>query len=820
MKGNIFQGLIACWLLSWLSLNCEATDIISAQSGSWTSTSTWVGGVVPVQGDQATIKSGHTVTIPSSGTKSCTNLIVESGGKLYANTGGSQRYVDIYGNIICDGTIGNNSTLDGISFNFEGSSCLISGSGTFDASRIRKNAGLNSSTTLTIGMTVNLRYNGTAVYNNKSASNFHIIISPGCTLNCPGSGGTPGNVCIDGSNASNGSSYGGSVIVNGTLTVSGLLYLTTDNNSTAYTVSFTINNGGVVNTGSVVCTSSGSACHMTNINDGGKLNFTSGDWGNIGLAYNSYNFSPASTIEYSGTLAQNVGNPSAYGHLVLSGSGEKRVCPGELTINGDLIINNGCSLVIPQSVSVTLQGDLDLNSADGIILKSGNADNAPGSFIYHGTLNGTGTLKAERFIPKYLTPDDANYHLISSPVGSQDIQPEFVADPPEPGTDFYRWDEVSSQWMNSKTVTGLWNTSFQPGDQRIFKPGTGYLAAYASDVTKNFTGTPCNENLDVPVSYSPGSYAGYNLAGNPYTSAINADIHTWPKTNIQNAVWVWDAISGNYKTWNGFTGTLDGGKIPAMQGFFVKADGPSPSLVIPEASRIHSNQCAYKNSTTALVLKTKLLGGSYSDETVLYNPRPLSGPPGSLYNVAKLTGFREAPQLYLFQNMKKYSVLQLDTLTGTCIIPLGIKKGNTDTLRFEFSGLETFSAEDVFLLEDRIEGKTIDLREQPFYNFISLNPEENSRFFLHYRNTSGTYAPTILNKVKLYTDKGDLRIEGLEDFLGCEMLGVYDMAGKRIVEQLIPPGITRVHLNLAPAVYAVRISVGSAWVSKKLLFIK
>ena len=60
----------------------------------------------------------------------------------------------------------------------------------------------------------------------------------------------------------------------------------------------------------------------------------------------------------------------------------------------------------------------------------------------------------------------------------------------------------------------------------------------------------------------------------------------------------------------------------------------------------------------------------------------------------------------------------------------------------------------------------------------------------------------------------------MEDFLGCEMLGVYDMAGKRIVEQLIPPGITRVHLNLAPAVYVVRISVGSAWVSKKLLFIK
>lgn len=819
MKGKTITGLLACWLLSWCSLNCEATEIITAQSGSWTSTSTWAGGVVPVQGDQAIIKTGHTVTIPSSGTKVCTNLIVENGGKLYANTGGSQRYVDIYGNITCYGTIGNNSTLDGISFNIEGSTCLISGSGTFDASRIRKNTGLNSATTLTIGMNMNLRFNGTALYNNKSASNFHVIINAGCTLYCPGNGGTAGNVCIDGSNASNGSSYGGSVTVNGTLTVSGLLYLTTDNNSSAYSVSLTVNSGGTVNTGSVVCSNSGSAFHYTCINDGGTLNFTSGDWGTIGLTYNSYNFGTVSTIIYSGASAQNVGNPSAYGHLIISGTGEKTVCPGELIINGDLSIQNGCTLVIPQSVALTLQGDLYLNSADGLVLKAGNNDFAPGSFIHYGSVSGSGSVKIEKFIPKYLAPNDANYHLISSPVIGQDIQPEFVTEPPESSTDFYRWDEPLSQWVNSKTETGLWNTSFQPGDQRIFKPGTGYLVAYATDVVRNFSGSVSNNNLDVPVSYSSGNYAGFNLLGNPYSSALNADINTWSKINIENAVWVWDPVSGNYKTWNGFTGTLQGGIIPAMQGFFVKATGPSPSLVIPSDSRTHNNQAAYKTSSS-LVLKTSLSGGSYSDETVLYNPRPIAGPPGNQFNVIKLTGFREAPQLYFLQNSKKFSILQLDTLSGTCVIPLGIKKGSTDTLRFEFSGIDTFSAEDAFYLEDRIEGRTIDLREQPFYNFISLNPEENSRFFLHYRNTTGTYVPTILNKVKLFTDKGDLRIEGLEDFLGCEMLGIYDMAGKRMVEQLIPPGITRIHLNLAPALYVVRISVGNSWVSKKLLFIK
>jgi len=487
MKGKNFTGYLACWLLSWVSVNCIAADILTSQSGAWTSTSTWVGGVVPVQGDNATIKNGHTVTIPSSGIKTCTNLLIESGGKLYANTGGTQRYIDVYGNITCNGDIGNGSVYDGISFNIEGPACLITGSGEFNASRIRKNTAANSSTTLTIAMDMDLRYNGTAIFNNKSASNFHIIIDPGYTLNCPGNGASTGNVCIDGNNGSNGSSLGGSITVNGTLSVSGILYLTTDNNSTAYTVTFTVNNGGVVNAASVVCSNSGSACHLTTISDGAKMNFTSGDWGTIGTLNNSYDFGSGSIIEYSGTGIQNVGNPAEYGHLIVSGSGEKTVYPGDLIINGDLTVQNGCALVIPQSMAVTLEGDFYLNSADGLILKAGNSVAPPGSFINYGAVTGTGNIKVERFISKYLSANDANYHLISSPVGCQNIQPEFVSEPPESNTDFYRWDEPLAQWINSKTEAGLWNTDFQPGDDRSFRPGHGYLAAYDSDGIKSYS---------------------------------------------------------------------------------------------------------------------------------------------------------------------------------------------------------------------------------------------------------------------------------------------------------------------------------------------
>jgi len=819
MKGKLFKGLFACWLLSLASFTTEAADIVTAQSGSWTSSSTWVGGVVPTQGDQATIKAGHTITIPSTGTKSCTNLLVESGGKLYANTGGSQRYVDIYGNITCNGTIGNGSVNDGISFNIEGAACLISGSGTFDASRIRKNTSLYSTGTLTVSMNVNLRYNGTAILNNKSATNFHIIIEAGSTLNCMGNSGIPGNICIDGSNASNGSSYGGSITVNGTLTVSGILYLTTDNNSSTYSVSCIINSGGVVNTASVICTNSGNAGHFTTISNGGKLNFTSGDWGTIGMTNNSYAFTQASTIEYSGTAAQNVGNPSAYGNLIISGGADKTVSPGDLTINGDLDIANSCCLVIPRSRAVTVQGNLILGSADGLVLKAGDAVSAPGSFICNGGINGSGTVKVEKFISGYLAPDDANYHLLLSPVSPQNIQPEFVADPPDHTTDFYRWDEPGGIWVNSKTSGGSWNTSFQPGDDRTFIKGRGYLIASSSDVVRNFSGNISNSNLDVQMSYTQGDYAGYNLVGNPYTSALNADINNWSKINTEDAVWVWDPASGNYRTWNGSAGTLQGGIIPAMQGFFVKATGPLPSLSIPASSRVHSSLPAYK-SITALELHISLSGGAYCDETVLYTSRTQPGMHDTMHNVGKFMGFRDAPQLYFIEGGSFFSIFQGDTLSGNWVIPLGIRKGFTDTLSLEFSGIETFSGEDAFYLEDRLEGRNINLREVTSYEFASRQAVENERFFIHYKNTTGTYTSSVGDKVRMYAMAGGLRIEGLEDFTGNEILEIFDMDGRKVVEKHIPPRQSLVPLDLDPGCYIVRLSLGKAGISKKLLFTK
>jgi len=98
-------------------------QIRSTASGSWSSTSTWEGGVIPSATDNVIISNGHTVQldVAISGTETivCAGLEVEINGVLQLGYNGSdlkKRYT-ITGDLKCDGTIssGRNVPADGSS---------------------------------------------------------------------------------------------------------------------------------------------------------------------------------------------------------------------------------------------------------------------------------------------------------------------------------------------------------------------------------------------------------------------------------------------------------------------------------------------------------------------------------------------------------------------------------------------------------------------------------------------------------------------------------------------------------------------------------
>ncbi len=65
---------------SAVSIVTEANTIISAQTGDWNSTSTWIGGQIPASTNDVVVYEGHTITVNSA--QSCQKLTLQTGSEL------------------------------------------------------------------------------------------------------------------------------------------------------------------------------------------------------------------------------------------------------------------------------------------------------------------------------------------------------------------------------------------------------------------------------------------------------------------------------------------------------------------------------------------------------------------------------------------------------------------------------------------------------------------------------------------------------------------------------------------------------------------
>ena len=176
-----------------ISIVSSTQFIISSPATSTQSSSNLSFSISISSSNSVNIRNGHTITVSGPGPYPCNDLVVDAGGKLFTN-GFTQIYISVSGSTItCNGTIGNGNIFDGLSFNIVGSNCRILGTGTFDASRIRKNDATNTTTNLSIERDVKLRFCGgrqTQIYNNANGSagsqgtRFNVTVAAGATLTC------------------------------------------------------------------------------------------------------------------------------------------------------------------------------------------------------------------------------------------------------------------------------------------------------------------------------------------------------------------------------------------------------------------------------------------------------------------------------------------------------------------------------------------------------------------------------------------------------------------------------------------------------------
>ncbi|MFN4083730.1 MAG: T9SS type A sorting domain-containing protein [Bacteroidia bacterium] len=628
----------------------------AADWDTWNGTSWVTASSAPTSTTNVTVQNGHTYTIPGSGTLECNNLTVDAGGKLFYNTTGV-RYISINGNITCNGTIGNGTTLDGISFNINGASCTISGSGSFDCLRLRKNSTTPATTNLTISMNVNARFNGTAIYNEVAAT-FNVTIASGVTVTCPGDGtsNSRGSVSIDGTEGTGSGERSGTLTVNGTLTLSGTgtgtatLFAKTNNSTGA--VAIVIASTGTINTNMVDFGASSAAGHTFTINSGGILNITGEPATFItpSNTNNTYSFNANSNINYSRAGDQTIytfGETVFCGNITLSGSGVKKVPAGRtLNFNGTL----------------TTGGLLTLESTSSGTARIGA--------LTTGTI--TGNVTIERFIPssvrawRYMAapfttgPTVASswqqqIHITGNGTGGTNC-PSLTQH--TNGFDASVLNNPSMMTFNETVATST--NSFVNGYQSIantnatnLTAGTGYIVFVRgarsqgcalldgtnptpSAVTISATGAVHQGTFNFTgITYTAANGQGWNLVGNPFPSNINWDASGWTRSNIDGTVYLYVPATNTFTSWNGTTGTngATDGIIPSSGAFFIKANASSPAMSITENVKTASNpglglfkkheldnaiEIAFRNTTGAVdetkIVFSKFYENKYGDD--------------------------------------------------------------------------------------------------------------------------------------------------------------------------------------------------------------
>lgn len=504
-------------------------------------------------------------------------------------------------------------------------------------------------------------------------------------------------------------------------------------------------------------------------------------------------------------------NPASAGTINLNGNAQQTVSGnGSITSNGNstLVIDNASGLVLDNNMSLTgnltiASGSLTINpakqltvsgffsnqaGASSLVLKS---DASASASLIHSTGNVPATV--ERYISGHNNVADAGWHLLGSPVAAFDIDGSSF----DPGAsdDFYAWQESNSTWMNHKQ-----------GTPSQIVPGTGYLVSYETSGTKTFTGALNAADQTVTVTREgAGDYAGFNLIGNPFASAITWGTG-WSLGSVGGVAYVWDEATKDY---------IDieaGGPIPSANGVMVYLGGEetSQSLTIPAAARIHSSQGWYKSAGGRIVLVANDPDrGAAKRSVIRFNESATEG-----FDLAwdgyYLRGF--APGFYSVSNGMNYSVNTLPSMNNTLVIPMGFEK--TVSSGFSIELQESIPGAVVYLT-DKKTGTVTNLTDNGAYHFTAAEGDDANRFTLHF-GTLGMDDPSTAAPVHIYAYGGVVYLNGLD---AKASVTITDLTGRVVMaERVNGNGLAMLNAGSLPkGVYVVTAVAGSQVVSAKVI---
>ena len=534
--------------------------------------------------------------------------------------------------------------------------------------------------------------------------------------------------------------------------------------------------------------------------------------------------SPLSSLTINGTgnfgtlnFSQTNSNSLALRKLTINRSSSGTVYIAKpLHIYGEVILNNG----------TLFTGDL-------LTLKS-DATNSARIAPVNALALIKGNVTVERFIPGGLT----GWSMIASPVESAQIL-DWQDDFPTSGfTGATGWAGIfNSVYDYSENTLGAQSNGFNaatnatnllvPGKGRWVYLGNGFTNT--TDITIDVKGPVKVGNISLPVTYTNTTPTalpnedGWNLMANPYPSSIDWNSSFITKTNINDAIYIYNTDNQNFATYAAGVGVNGGSQyIAASQAFWVKANASNPSLTLTENAKSNQNPTFLKtvgNATSSNndVIKIQLACSSGTDEIAVVFNQSSTMNSDDLGDAPKLanTSTNNA-SIFTLSNGTAMAINSQSPLNSSTI-PLEIINPSMGIFHLSFN-VSSSSFNAVYLWDSK-QNITYDLLQNNNYvlSWFDTSASSNDRYFLIFDNMTSILNNHNSNILNIYPNPTTFELMVVGEETGT--IEIFDIAGKTIIEQTITQSKNKINLaSISAGIYTAQFTNGIQ--SKFVRFIK
>ncbi|AWI24882.1 hypothetical protein HYN49_02670 [Flavobacterium pallidum] len=565
----------------------------------------------------------------------------------------------------------------------------------------------------------------------------------------------------------------------------------------------------------------------TYLSNGGNATISGNAIGCLNAAQVSQACTPgcASTTAWNGTSWDN-GAPNSTIAAVFT---------GDFSSTGDL---HACTLTIQQA-------NVTINTGDDFIVEGVVSVDSGGSLVVENNANliqvndasNTGVIT----VKKRAMMKRQDYVFWGSPVTGQDLKrfsPYTLSPTMAPGypatvgsSRFYTLNETTNSFAVIPEPLGI---SFAEAKGYMVRAPNNFPLDFSQTTFYGaFTGIPNNGDATIAITNTPGTGQGYNMLGNPYPSAIDADLFL-----MQNpgALYFWThtdqgAASGaNYATYTTFgtasattpTSAIPDGTIAVGQGFLLKT-ATSGTATFTNAMRTGNNNAVFfrhaniekhriwLNLANVEGVQSQMLVG-YMDGATQGVDISVDAPQmeDSVNNISSLIG------------NEKFAIQALSLpFDAADVIPISFNAVTPGAFTMAIDHLDgLFAGNQNIYIKDNIPGIIHNVKESP-YTFTADAGTTTNRFSIVFQNMPLAVDTPVFDagSIALFKADGVLEINSATEAISG--IKVFDSRGRLVLEQshLFANTVKLPQLTVSRQVLFVRVTSGDGnVVTKKVVY--